>query len=209
VRDAQNGVSHYVALFSDITERKVMDEQVRQFAFYDALTSLPNRRLLRDRLQQARALSERYGHYGALMFLDLDNFKSLNDHDGHLAGDLLLIEVAERLKRCVRGVDTVARIGGDEFVVLLNELSHDRAESEGLALAVAEKVRVALAAPYHLSLQRDAQTDTVVEHHCTASIGLVLFYRDESSPEEILQSADAAMYQAKAQGRNQVQMHRA
>jgi diguanylate cyclase (GGDEF)-like protein/PAS domain S-box-containing protein len=209
VRNSQNGVSHYVALFSDITERKVMDEQVRQFAFYDALTSLPNRRLLRDRLQQARALSERYGHYGALMFLDLDNFKSLNDRDGHLAGDLLLVEVAERLKRCVRGVDTVARIGGDEFVVLLNELSHDRAASESLALTVAEKIRVALAEPYYLRPQRDDGADAVVEHHCSASIGCVLFFRDESSPDEILQSADAAMYQAKAQGRNRVHMHRA
>jgi diguanylate cyclase (GGDEF)-like protein/PAS domain S-box-containing protein len=208
VRTAQDGVSHYVALFSDITERKVMEDQVRQFAFYDALTSLPNRRLLRDRLQQARALSERYGHYGALMFLDLDNFKALNDRSGHIAGDLLLIEVAERIKRCVRGVDTVARMGGDEFVVLLNELSHDRGDSEMQACAVAEKVRLALAEPYQLTLQREDQPDTVVEHHCTASIGLVLFYRGESSPDNILQSADAAMYQAKARGRNRVEMHR-
>jgi diguanylate cyclase (GGDEF)-like protein/PAS domain S-box-containing protein len=208
VRNAQGGVSHFVALFSDITERKVVEDQVRQFAFYDALTNLPNRRLLRDRLQQARALSERYDHYGALMFLDLDNFKSLNDRCGHVAGDLLLIEVAERLKRCVRGVDTVARIGGDEFVVLINELSHDRGESEEQACAVAEKIRLSLASPYQLTLQREDQPNTVVEHHCTASIGLVLFYRGESSPDDILQTADAAMYEAKALGRNRVQMHR-
>jgi diguanylate cyclase (GGDEF)-like protein/PAS domain S-box-containing protein len=208
VRNSQGDVSHYVALFSDITERKVMEDKVRHFAFYDALTSLPNRRLLQDRLQQAWALSKRYVQYGALMFLDLDNFKTLNDRHGHVAGDLLLVEVAERIKRCVRGIDTVARMGGDEFVVLLNELSHDQAESEGQAYAIAEKVRLALAAPYLLTLQREEQPDTVVEQHCTASIGLVLFYRGEPSPDDILQLADAAMYQAKAQGRNRVEIHR-
>lgn len=208
VRNAKGEVAQYVALFSDITERKVMEDQVHQFAFYDALTSLPNRRLLRDRLQQAIASSERNGHFGAVMFLDLDNFKSLNDHSGHVAGDLLLVEVAERLKRCVRGVDTVARIGGDEFVVLVSELGREREASLEEARVVAEKVRLALAEPYHLAVPHEGQSDTQVEHHCTASIGVALFFRQTVGQDDILQSADAAMYQAKSQGRNRVQLHR-
>ena len=191
----------------NINERKQMEEQVKQLAFYDALTQLPNRRLLHDRFAQRIAMSRRNGLYGALMFLDLDNFKSLNDKHGHAAGDLLLIEAAHRLKNCVRESDTVARFGGDEFVVLLNELAPYRTESVTQAMQIAEKIRVSLAEIYQLTIQREDEDDLVIEHHCTASIGVALFVNDDASPEDILKWADKTMYQAKAEGRNQIRMH--
>lgn len=206
VRDSRNNTRQYVALFSDITERKQMEEQVRQLAFYDALTKLPNRRLLNDRLKQAIAASKRDGCHGALMVLDLDNFKSLNDTHGHLVGDLLLIEVAARLRARVRETDTVARFGGDEFVVVLGNLNADRAASAALAGAIAEQIRIALAAPYLLTVRDEGQAETIVEHHCSASIGLALFIGDKADPDEILKWADAAMYQAKDAGHNLVRM---
>ena len=191
----------------NINERKQMEEQVKQLAFYDALTQLPNRRLLYDRFAQRIAMSRRNGLYGALMFLDLDNFKSLNDKHGHAAGDLLLIEAAHRLKNCVRESDTVARFGGDEFVVLINELAPYRTESVTQAMLIAEKIRVSLAKIYQLTIQREDEEDMVIEHRCTASIGVALFVNDDASPEDILKWADKTMYQAKAEGRNQIRMH--
>ena len=191
----------------NINERKHMEEQVRQLAFYDALTQLPNRRLLYDRFAQRISMSRRNGLYGALMFLDLDNFKSLNDKHGHAAGDLLLIEAAYRLKNCVRESDTVARFGGDEFVVLINELAPYRTESVTQAMLIAEKIRVSLAEIYQLTIQREDEEDMVIEHRCTASIGVALFVNDDASPEDILKWADKTMYQAKAEGRNQIKMH--
>ena len=128
----------------DITERKQAEEQILNLALYDALTGLPNRRLLNDRLAQTMAASKRSTHYSALMFLDLDNFKPLNDTQGHHAGDLLLIEVAQRISHGVRAVDVVARFGGDEFVVILNELDQDRIQATVHAALVAEKLRTLL-----------------------------------------------------------------
>ena len=179
-------------------------EAVRQLAFYDPLTGLPNRRMLDDRLNQAMETSKRSGLFGTLMFLDLDNFKPLNDTHGHGVGDLLLIEVAKRLTSCVRGVDTVGRIGGDEFVVMLSELDADRAVSTEQAAGVAEKIRLSLAAPYRLTVAQPGVSDTTVEHHCTASIGVALFINHETAQEDILKWADAAMYQAKGAGRNTI-----
>ena len=176
-------------------------------AFYDALTGLPNRRLLGDRLNQTMAASKRSGLFAALMFLDLDNFKPLNDAHGHSVGDLLLIEVARRLCACVREMDTVARFGGDEFVVMLGELEPDRAQSISQTAAVAEKIRASLAAPYQLTVTHAGHPDSLVEHHCSASIGVVVFSNHEASLAEILQRADAAMYQAKDAGRNTVRFH--
>ena len=129
VTNAEGQVTKYIASFSDITQHKAADDKIKRLAFYDPLTQLPNRRLLNDRLSQAMAASKRSGCYGAVMFLDLDNFKPLNDTHGHEVGDLLLIEVVDRLKSCVREMDTVARFGGDEFVVMLSELDVDKAES--------------------------------------------------------------------------------
>lgn len=193
----------------DITARKQLEDQVRQLAFQDALTKLPNRRLLTDRLSQTMAAAKRTGRHAALMFLDLDNFKPLNDAMGHDVGDLLLIEVAARLKTCVREIDTVGRLGGDEFVVLLSDLKADRAESTWQAEVVAEKIRVALAEPYLLSVVQDGKAGCSVEHHCTASIGVVVFVNHEASQHDILKWADAAMYQAKQEGRNTVRFHAA
>jgi diguanylate cyclase (GGDEF)-like protein len=138
------------------------------------------------------------------MFLDLDNFKPLNDTHGHDMGDLLLIEVARRISRCVREIDTVVRFGGDEFVVMLSVLDEDQELSAGQAAIVAEKIRAALAEPYLLKRGQADNTQITVEHHCSASIGLVLFIGNETSPEEILKLADMAMYQAKEGGRNRV-----
>ncbi len=191
----------------DLSETKRAQEQVRQLAFYDPLTGLPNRRLLGDRLSQTMAASKRSGIYAALMFLDLDNFKPLNDAHGHGVGDLLLIEVARRLCACVREMDTVARFGGDEFVVMLGELHTGRVESTEQARVVAEKVRASVAAPYLLAVSAAGLPGSTVEHHCTASIGVVVFTNHENTQAEILQWADAAMYRAKDAGRNTIRFH--
>jgi diguanylate cyclase (GGDEF)-like protein len=192
---------------TDITERKQMEDQVRQLAFHDPLTKLPNRRLVTDRLIQTIAANKRSGWYGALMFLDLDNFKPINDTHGHAAGDLLLIEVADRLKCCVRKMDTVGRIGGDEFVVMLINLNGDRAEATSQAEIVAEKIRIRLSEPYLLTIKCEGKADTIVEHHCTASIGVALFSKHEASQDDILTWADKAMYQAKDAGRNLIRFY--
>ncbi|CAK0780188.1 two-component system, cell cycle response regulator [Gammaproteobacteria bacterium] len=188
--------------FRDVTARKAMEEQVHQLAFYDTLTKLPNRRLLNDRLDQAMASSKRTGLYGALMFLDLDNFKPLNDTHGHVVGDLLLIEVSNRLKATVRETDTVARFGGDEFVVVLSGLDADRAESAAKTCLIADKIRVALAEPYLLTIREEGEVLRTIRHHCTSSIGAALFINQETSQKDILNRADIAMYQAKELGRN-------
>lgn len=178
------------------------EKQIRQLAFYDTLTQLANRSLLTDRLKQAMDASARSGCYGAVMFLDLDNFKPLNDMHGHHAGDLLLIEVGSRLTQCVRGVDTVARIGGDEFVVMLGELDQDYGSSIERSGIVAEKIRATLAEPYILTRTMEGGVVATVEHHCTASIGVALFIDHQADQEDVLKWADLAMYQAKKEGRN-------
>jgi diguanylate cyclase (GGDEF)-like protein/PAS domain S-box-containing protein len=204
IKDKNGHVEKLMGITEDITDRKKAEELVRNFAFHDALTHLPNRRLLHDRLKQAMLVSKRNGRFGAVMFLDLDNFKPLNDKHGHDVGDLLLIEVACRIQRCVRKIDTVARIGGDEFVVLLSELDMDKTRSTIQAGEVAEKIRIALAEPYYLKHAQEGGTETTVEHHCTASIGVVVFNNHDRNEEEILRLADMAMYQAKESGRNKI-----
>jgi len=184
---------------------RLANEQLSQLAMSDSLTGLPNRRLLEDRLRQAMATGQRSGRCGALMFIDLDNFKPLNDSQGHEVGDLLLIEVAHRLVAGVRQIDTVARIGGDEFVVLLSALDADKARSDAQAHSVAEKLRISLAAPYKLSVKREGRPDVCVEHRCSASMGVLVFGGSGQSQEEILKLADAAMYRAKEAGRNRIE----
>ncbi len=183
---------------------RLQRDELHEIAFHDALTGLPNRLMLNDRIKHATASSKRSGLFCALMFIDLDNFKSLNDTHGHEVGDLLLIEVAHRLTDCVREVDTVARVGGDEFVVMLSELRADRHESAEQAAGVAEKIRTSLAVPYRLVVSRPGQADAIVEHYCSVSIGVVMFVNHETSQVDILKRADSAMYQAKDAGRNTV-----
>jgi diguanylate cyclase (GGDEF)-like protein/PAS domain S-box-containing protein len=192
----------------DITERKEAEKEILSLALHDSLTRLPNRRLLADRLGQAVLVSRRSGHYAALMFLDLDNFKSLNDTQGHYVGDLLLLEVASRIGKCVREVDVVARVGGDEFVVLISGLDSDKEKSANAAAAVAEKIRAVLAKPYFLKFADEDKAEATVEHHCTASIGVVMFVDHKSSQNDILKWADLSMYRAKANGRNAVQFYK-
>ena len=203
----EDGTILWFGLVVDVTERKQMEDQMRQLATYDTLTQLPNRRLLNDRLSQTMAASKRSGCYGALMFLDLDNFKPLNDTHGHGVGDLLLIEAAGRLKSCVRDMDTVARFGGDEFVVMLGELYADKAESTRQAGIIAEKIRLTLAEPYLLTIRTGGKPDMTVEHHCQVSIGVAMYYNHEASQDDIIKWADQAMYRAKEAGRNLVRFY--
>lgn len=205
--DEHGSIIGYHGITREISRRKQMEEQVLQLAFYDALTRVPNRRLLYERLKQTMTASKRSGHYGALMFMDIDNFKPLNDLYGHVAGDLLLIEAADRLKRSVRESDTVARFGGDEFVVVLNELDADKQTSTALARTVAEKISAALSAPYLLSVSSEGGDTVTVEHRCTASIGVVLFNNHEGSQDDLLKWADTTMYKAKVEGRNLVRFY--
>ena len=204
IRNKQGVIEKLMGITEDITERKRAEEQVRKLAFYDTLTQLPNRRLLIDRLGQAMAASKRSRCYGAVMFLDLDNFKSLNDSHGHDVGDLLLIEVAHRIARCLRESDTVARFGGDEFVTMLLELHVDKQLAMEKAGIVAEKIRAVIAEPFLLACKQEGGAEVIVEHHCTSSIGVVVFRGQEEAREDILKWADMAMYQAKAQGRNAI-----
>lgn len=185
-------ISHYVGIFSDITENKEVAAEIHRLAYYDLLTKLPNRRLLQDRLTQAVAAAARNGLYGAIMYLDLDNFKTLNDTRGHDVGDQLLVEVAHRLRASVREGDTLARLGGDEFVVLLEDLGTEVEVAATLAKQVGEKVLGVISRPYHLNGS---------EFHCTTSVGIGL-YCEHGSVEELLKHADLAMYQAKMAGRN-------
>jgi len=188
----------------DITERKRLEDEVRQLAFYDVLTGLPNRRLLDDRLSQALAASQRSNSYGALMFLDLDNFKPLNDQCGHAAGDQLLIAAAARLKSSVRAKDTVARYGGDEFVVLLPELGTNAQTAEQAALQAAQKILAVMAAPYSLHQVNNQQGHALAEHTCTISLGQVVYAPGHTNARLLVMQADAAMYEAKQAGRNQI-----
>lgn len=209
IRDSLGQIAQVVVVSRDVTERRCREERMLQLASHDDLTQLPNRRLLSDRLQQAMAASARDGSYAALMFLDLDHFKLLNDTHGHQYGDLLLIEVANRLTNCVRETDTVARFGGDEYVVVINELDAAYAQSLSLVAAVAEKIQRAIVQPFLLKIEQQDSAPMTIEYQCTASIGIVLFIGHHATQEHILKWADAAMYEAKADGRNRIRFYEA
>lgn len=189
----RGGEPVFIGLVRDNTQHNKDVEEIRRLAFYDQLTQLPNRRMLFYRLNQAIQTSGRNGHHGALMFLDLDNFKRLNDSQGHDVGDELLQQVAIRLHSCMREGDTVARLGGDEFVVLLEALGDCPTEAATQAETVAHKILKTLGKPYSVRSQT---------FNSTPSIGIVLFLKDHASMEELIKMADVAMYQAKAAGRN-------
>jgi diguanylate cyclase (GGDEF)-like protein/PAS domain S-box-containing protein len=183
--------------FRDVTERKRAEDEIQYLALYDSLTGLPNRRLLRDRVQHAFVASARHHQQGALMFIDLDDFKALNDTLGHQEGDRLLQQVASRLSACLRDEDTVARFGGDEFVVVLTELHERREEAACQAEAIAEKIRLALNRPYRLTEQ---------QRHVSSSIGIALFSGQDETVDDVMKRADLALYRAKAAGRNTLRL---
>ncbi|GAB2180497.1 hypothetical protein DLREEDagrD3_07200 [Denitratisoma sp. agr-D3] len=196
----EGGERYIGAIVEDISERKAAEARIHLLAFYDPLTTLPNRRLLMDRLGHALAASQRHRQYGALLFIDLDNFKTLNDTRGHDVGDCLLQSVADRLSKSVRERDTVARLGGDEFVIMLEELSGEISVAAAQSEAIAEKIRDQLDRPY--LLEGDATS-----FHCSASFGVSLFCGQRETVDTLLKQADVALYQAKAAGRNAIRFY--
>ncbi len=195
IRQPDGRITHYLAVKQDITEIKAAEEEINSLAFYDPLTRLPNRRLLLDRLKQALTASARNGNYGALLLIDLDHFKTLNDTMGHDVGDLLLKQVAHRITLCVRDGDTVARFGGDEFLVILVGLSSKEKDAGTATESVSGKILA--------SFKQTHQLGSLV-HHSTASIGVTLFKGDAASVDDLIKQADLAMYKAKSVGRNLV-----
>jgi diguanylate cyclase (GGDEF)-like protein/PAS domain S-box-containing protein len=195
INDQQGKCTHYVAIERDITDRKKAELDIYRLAFFDVLTGLPNRRLLRDRMGVQLANAQRTGNYSAVLFIDLDHFKTINDARGHATGDLLLVEVASRLNQLLREVDTVARIGGDEFVVLVDSLDPHIEVAGKLALTIAEKVRHALSQDFILNGQ-------VYSSSC--SIGVSLMPKAGQKADDLLRESDTAMYRAKSAGRNQI-----
>ena len=207
IYDAANHIVAASKIVRDISERKLAEAEIAKLAFYDTLTQLPNRRLFYERFKLAVAASKRSQRFGAVLLLDLDNFKTLNDKQGHAAGDMLLCDAARRIEKSIREIDTVARFGGDEFLVLLSDLSADKAEAVVRAKIVAEKIRRALFKPYLLNVQQLDSRTISIEHQSTASIGAALYFDNEITVEDVLRNADIAMYQAKSNGRNQISVH--
>ncbi len=191
----EDGSVLWHGFITDITDRREAEAYTFRLAYFDALTGLPNRSLLRDRIDQALALARRNRQYGAVMFVDLDNFKQINDARGHSVGDHLLTEVAKRLQVLLRAEDTVARIGGDEFVLLFNELGEDVEAAAHAAMAVAEKVRAVLDRPHLIDN---------FSYTSTGSIGISLFPKAGQQIDDLLREADTAMYRAKSAGRNRI-----
>ena len=200
-RDAHGNAVRVIGIHSDITESKLVDGRIKMLAFYDHLTNLPNRRLLNERIQHAIASTNRHNRYGALLMLDMDDFKVLNDTQGHDIGDKFLVAVARRIESCVREIDTVARQGGDEFMILLESIG-EREEAAVRAEAIAQKILDAIKKPYLLELTAVAGAAHTYQYHCSASIGVTLFSGHLNSSDELMKRADTAMYQAKADGRN-------
>ena len=193
VQAGQGDNGDCIAVIDDISERKKAESEIQRLAFSDSLTELPNRRLLNDRIKQALAACARTAHRGALILIDLDQFKALNDTQGHAMGDLLLRQVATRLVTCVRDGDTVARLGGDEFVIMLEDLDPQLEVAATQAQVVGEKIIAVLSRPYELA---------GIVHLSTPSLGITLFDAQKSSIDELMKQVDLAMYQAKAGGRN-------
>ncbi len=198
VRDDNGVITHFVSTFQDITERKRNETRIKHLAYYDELTTLPNRSLLTDRLRHELAVARRRGLIGALLIIDLDRFKTINDSLGHPIGDIILQQIAKRLQSQVRGEDTVARLGGDEFVILLPGIGSEPAEASKAVQIVAEKTSQVIGEPYNIEGN---------EYHLTPSIGIVLFPEESEGVDDILKHADTAMYRAKASGRNTIRFY--
>ena len=187
----------------DISERKLAEETIKNMAFYDPLTGLTNRRLLEDRLSMIIANKQRNSNYGAVLFLDLDNFKSLNDKFGHQAGDAFLIEVASRLLSCVRDVDTVSRFGGDEFIIVIDGLAEDKKTAEKEILIPARKILSKLNEPYLITIPGNDRPADTIRHLSSASIGISLFNKGDEK-DIVIDQADRAMYLVKESGKNNI-----
>ncbi len=198
IKNAAGQVTHYLGTFSDIRDPKEAERKIIELAFYDALTGLPNRRLLLDRLNHAMAASSREGNFGAMLLLDMDDFKTLNDTRGHEVGDQLLIEVARRLRKTLRETDSAARLGGDEFVILLENLSMEQSLAATHAESIAGKIRAAISEPFELN-------DNI--HYATPSIGVTLFRNHDDNADALFRQADLALYQAKDAGRNAIRFY--
>jgi diguanylate cyclase (GGDEF)-like protein/PAS domain S-box-containing protein len=196
VKDGNGRVSEYVAIFTDITVRKQSEDKIHNLAFYDALTGLPNRRLLQDRLHQVVVHNERKYESGALLVINLDNFKALNDSKGHERGDQLLQQVGARILACTRAGDTVARIGGDEFVVLMTDLHQPSEAALAQTKQFAQRLLDTLGQGYHLS---------GYEHRCTACVGITLIDEFRTTEDDLIRQADIALHQAKSVGKNTIQ----
>jgi len=199
VRDNDNRLTHYVGIFSDVSEKKASEREIHNLAFYDPLTTLPNRRLLLERLKQEISAAKRQRCYGALFFLDLDHFKTLNDSRGHQVGDELLIQVAQRLTAIIRDEDTACRLGGDEFIVLIPGRYPKLRQATDHAAMLAEKILAAINQPFVVQGS---------ELHFSSSVGVTLYPETVEQPEEVIQQADTAMYRAKASGRNSISFFR-
>jgi len=200
-------IEHCARLSSIAIERKQAENTIREFAYYDPLTSLANRRLLNERLSTSISLVSDADSYMAVLLLDLDNFKPLNDQFGHAMGDQLLIEIGRRLVDCVRSSDTVARLGGDEFVVLLDALSADQQTAINEARLVAESIRARIEQPCRLSLVQERAIMETIDYQCSASIGVVLFSGAGLRKTDVIRKADEAMYEAKQKGRNRISLY--
>ncbi|MGY6276030.1 EAL domain-containing protein [Methylomonas sp. MgM2] len=199
VRDENKKLTHYVAIFSDVSAQKAAEQKIHHLAFFDPLTNLPNRRLLLDRLQHEIAAAKRQKRYGALLFLDLDHFKNLNDSRGHQVGDELLIQVAQRLKSIIRSEDTASRLGGDEFIVMVPGRFSNLKQATNHVAILTEKILLAINQPFVVQGS---------EHHFSTSIGVTLYPETVEQPEEVIQQADTAMYRAKESGRNSISFYR-
>lgn len=197
VRTADGATTHFVATFMDISDRKQSEAKIREMAFFDPLTNLPNRRLFTDRLAQALVTSSRTRQFGALIMLDLDNFKTINDVHGHAAGDRLLIEVAKRLLKIIRESDTVARLGGDEFILILENFESNELIAASFVDQITTKILAVLSEPYFISA-----TDPSKRFHTSASCGISLFQGQQPGIEDLMKRADVALYQAKEAGKN-------
>ena len=206
-QDSEGKIIGYHGITREITKRKNIQEEIAQFAFTDALTQLPNRRSLENQMGLIMAKSQRNQKYCALVFLDLDNFKPLNDTYGHNIGDLLLTEVASRLKNSVRKGDVVSRLGGDEFVLVFDNLNEDKEISKESVFEIIEKIRIYIAKPYTFNIKNEENENIVIEHYCTASIGICMFKGEEISSLNIFKRADSAMYEAKESGRNTIKFY--
>lgn len=205
--DANGNIIGYHGITRESTKRRELQEKIEQLAYCDTLTKLPNRRSLDEKISYIMLRSQRSQKYCALVFIDLDNFKPLNDTYGHNVGDLLLIEVANRLNNNIRKLDAVARIGGDEFVIILDEFDENKEISKENIFKVVEKIRINLAQVYKFNIINEDKENIEIEHNCTASIGICMFKGEQESSINIFKCADSAMYEAKESGRNTIKFY--